>query len=215
MRDLFEHSWRLVVANLAWGLTLLVILSALTLSPGGLLLLPLLAIPTSGVYRVAALIARGERVGVADSLTVWWRFTGRSLALGVPIASVAIVLGTNVIIGLGTGEVVGFALAIVATWGLVALAVSCVVLWPIVVDPWRDELPSRDLIRLGLLMALAFPWRFLVVAVVLGVVFILTSLAVVTFLSLALGFVALIACRYVLPAADRFSPPPDRASARS
>ncbi|CAN5569487.1 hypothetical protein BH24CHL9_BH24CHL9_13910 [soil metagenome] len=214
-RDFFDHSWRLVAANVAWGLALLLVLAGLGLSPLALLLAPLLAVPTAGVYRLAALIARGERVSVTDGLVAWWRFGGRALVIGIPIALAVVALSTNVITGLGTGDRVGWTLATAAGWGLAAVATVCVVLWPLAVDPWREGLRLREVVRLALLLTLAFPVRFAVLALLVGMVFVLGSLAVVAVLSVAVAIAALISCRYVLPAADRLWPPPGRPPASS
>jgi hypothetical protein len=50
---------RLVAANVVWGAGLIVVvLVGLAWPLGGLLLLPLLALPTAGVFRLAARIVR-------------------------------------------------------------------------------------------------------------------------------------------------------------
>ena len=55
--DFYFNSWRLVPANLAWSAGLVAILAlAATVSLLALLLVPLLALPTVGIYRLAALI---------------------------------------------------------------------------------------------------------------------------------------------------------------
>ncbi len=57
--DYYFNSMRLVSANVVWGAGLVVIVVVGLVWPlGGLLLLPLLALPTAGIFRMAARIVR-------------------------------------------------------------------------------------------------------------------------------------------------------------
>jgi len=208
--DFVANSWRLVAPNLAWGACLLLLLGTRGMSAVTLLLVPLLAVPTIGVYRVAALIARDEPVGALDGFRCWPAFGARALIVGTSLYVAVVLFGTNFITGIQTGDVVGWSLATFAGWGLVVVAILSAVIWPLLVDPWRATLGLRGVTRLAGLLALAFPVRFGVLAIVLGIIFALSTVAVVAVLTVAVAFAAPVACRYVLPAADRFAPPPDR-----
>lgn len=203
--DLWAHSWRLVVANLAWGLGLLLLLAATAVSPLAWLLAPLLALPGVGIFRIAALIVRDEPVSVGQGFTAWWRFGGRALVVGSALLVSAAVLATNLVTGLEARGVVGWSLATFAGWGLAAVGVLATVAWPLLVDPRRERTSLGSTLRLAAILALSHPLRFGALALVLLAIVALSTLAVVALLTLAIGIVALVACRYVLPAADRFA----------
>ncbi len=189
------------------GLAALV--AAIGISPAGFLLAPLLALPTVGIYRVAALIARDEPVSMADGFR-WRRFGLSAIALGALLLGCVAVFTTNLATGVQDGGVVGWSLATFAGWGLVATAIVASVVWPLLVDPWRSSLGLRGTLRLASLLAIAFPLRFGILAVCLVMLVILSTFAVVVLLSMAIGIAALIASHYVLPAADRFAPLSDQ-----
>jgi hypothetical protein len=208
--DFLGNSWRLLVANLVWGFALVALLGAVAISPLAWLLAPLLALPTVGIYRVAALLVRGEPVSVRDGFGAWRRFGGRAMVVGALLLGCVAVFATNLVTGIQNSGVVGWSLATFAGWGLVATAIASSVVWPLLVDPWRGRLGLGDVLRLTSLLALAFPLRFGALAAVLVLLVALSTFAVVVVFSIAIGFAALIACRYVLPAADRFLPPADQ-----
>jgi hypothetical protein len=208
--DFLANSWRLVLPNVVWGAGLVGLLALIGISGAGFLLVPVLALPTVGIYRVAALIVREEPVSMADGFTAWRGFGLPALALGALLVAAVAVFGTNLLTGIQNSGVVGWSLATFAGWGLVATAIVTSVVWPLLVDPWRASMRLRDVLRLACLLAIAFPVRFGMLTACLVVFVALSTVAVVVLLSLAIGIAALIATRYVLPAADRFAPPPDR-----
>jgi uncharacterized membrane protein YesL len=193
-----------VAANLIWGAALLALLAAAAVTPLAWLLAPLLALPAVGVYRIAALIARGEPVSVADAFTALARFGGRAALVGALLLGAGAVFAANLVTGLEARSVLGWSLATFAGWGLVATGVVAAIVWPLLVDPQRSGSRLRDTLRLTALLALAHPLRFGGLAVVMLAIVAISTLAVVVVLSVAIGFSALIACHYVLPAADRF-----------
>jgi hypothetical protein len=205
--DFFGNSWRLVAANLAWGFGLLAILAASSLTPLVIVLAPVLAVPTAGVFRVAALIVRGEPVAVGDGFRAWLDLGWRALVMGTALLLAGLVFATNLMTGLQDGGLIGWSLATFAGWGLVATGLVAVVAWPLLADPWRRELGLRAVVRLSLLLPLAFPVRFLALLALVAMVLAISTVALVAVLSISLGFAALVCCRYVLPAADRFAPP--------
>jgi len=208
--DFFANSWRLVVANVVWGIGILALLAAASEAPLAIVMAPLLALPTVGVFRVAALIARDEPVTTVDGFRAWRSLGGRALVLGTVLLLAGLVFATNLMTGIQSGGLLGWSLATLAGWGLVATGLVAVVAWPLVTDPWREELPLRALVRLSVLMVLAFPLRLAALLALVTVLLAVSTVALVAVLSISLAYAALVCCRYVLPAADRFAPPSRR-----
>ncbi len=208
LSDYYFNSMRLVAANLVWGLALALILLVGLASPLlSLALLPLLALPTAGVFRLAARIVRVEPGGgLHDIAWPYQHATGRWLVVGVTVVAAGLMLATNVLVGLAGGEPAGWAIATLAGWGLVILWCGALVAWPLLVDPERSEMSLAEGLRLAGGLLLAYPLRFaglgLAMAVVTAVSFVLTA----AILTISVSFVALVACRSVYPAADRLEP---------
>lgn len=216
--DFYFNSWRLVPANLIWaaGFLLLLLLSGTGNPFLALLLAPLLAFPTFGLFRLAALIHRGNGVTAGDAIGPWRTMWPRILALGLAFVAIAVVFLTNVAIGILRQDVIGIAIATAAAWGVVALVVIGVILWPLAADPARADRPLREVVRLAALLGIAFPVRFGALSAVVLVVLAISTVAFVALLTVGIAFSALIASRFVLPAADRLEAgapdrqPPDR-----
>jgi uncharacterized membrane protein YesL len=183
----------------------ILLLVATDVSPLAWVLAPLLAIPTAGIYRLAALVVRDDPVSVWDAFTAWRQWGGRALLFGTMILALVLMFVTNLVIGLEARGVLGWSLATFAGWGLAGTVIFTLVVWPLLVDPWRSHLRVREVLRLGALLALAHPLRFGALAVLLLGIVALSTLGVVLVLTLAVALVALVDCRYVLPAADRFA----------
>ncbi len=202
--DFYFNSWRLVPANLAWAAVLVLILAlAAFVTSLALLLIPLLALPTVGIYRLAALIVRGEPVSLSDGMAAWRSFGVAAVALAAGILLAGTMFAANVVLGLDRSDVAGWSLATLAAWGLVALAMVACAAWPILVDPRRDALAVRARIRLALLLPIAYPFRFGALAIVLALVLAASTIAFAALLTVAVSYVALVASHYVLPASDR------------
>lgn len=206
--DFYHHSMRLVAANLVWGLMFSVVALGGLAWPPILLLSPLLALPTIGIFRLAALIQRNEFVALSDAFVAWRRLGRRALAMGTSLLVCMLVFGTNIYLGLSRGDYPGLALATMALWGFVVTVVCSCVFWPLVADPRRETLPVTGLVRLGFLLVIAFPVRFARLALVVAIIMIVSVPEYAALVSVSVAFVALVAARFVLPAADRFAPPP-------
>ncbi len=207
--DIFYNSWRLVPANLLWGagLIALLLLGEVGAPFLSIVLSPLLALPTIGLYRMAGLVVRGESVSFSDGLDAWQRFGRRGLVLGAILAALGTIFGVNVLTGVAQGEVLGWALATTAAWGLVVTGMAACVVWPLAVDPRRQDESLRSIIRLALLLVIAFPLRLGRLTVLVAVVLIGSAIGFAALLTVSMAFVALLSARFVLPAADRFAPP--------
>lgn len=202
--DFYYNSWRLVPANLAWGALLLAILAMAGLwSSLALLALPVLGVAYAGMVRLAALIARGESVALGDAFATWRRCLGSGLGLGAGVLVAAAVLSFNVWYAAADGGVPAVAIGTASAWGLVALATFAVVAWPLLVDPARADAPVRARLRLAALLVLAHPGRMLGLAALVVVLLALSTVAFAALLTVSVAFSALVAARYVLPAADR------------
>ena len=75
--------------------------------------------------------------------------------------------------------------------------------WPLLVDPARADRPVAGRVRTAGLLLLAAPLRLLALGVVLLVLTVASAFLIVTLVTVSIAFGALIATRFVLPAADR------------
>ncbi len=205
LADFFYNSWRLLPANLVWGAGFVAVLAAISIVGWiGLLGAPLLGVPVAGVYRLAALIARGDSVSFWDAVAAWRAYALPALAMTTVLTIAALALSLNVILGVEAGDIVGWGFATLAFWGLVGVWVYAQLFWPLLVDPRRADASVRERARLAAVLLLAFPGRFALLATLLLVVLAVSTVLVVTLLTVAVAFAALVGTRYVLPAADRF-----------
>jgi hypothetical protein len=201
---------RLVPANVVWGAGLIVVvLVGLVWPLGGLLLLPLLALPTAGIFRVAARIVRVAPD--ADRQDILWPYrhaAGSTLLLGIALVAATLILGTNLVVGIGQGQPVGWVLATLAGWGLVAIWSGAVVAWPLVVDPRRDGQPILPRFRIAGALLFVNPIRIGALAMAVAVTTVISTVLTAALLTVSVAFAALLACRMVYPAADRMAPMP-------
>ncbi len=203
--DLYFNSWRLVPANAIWGL-LLVVTVALGVYwfMGAVLLSLMLAIPTAGIYRLAALIARGDASAFSDAVAAYRRFLRPALVLGLVGTVGTGILGINILTGLLTlGGPFGWAVATAGAWGLIILWAWLLCLWPLVVDPRREESSLREQMQLAALLVLAFPSRIGALVMITALLLAVSTVLFAALITITLAFCALLGCRYVLPAADR------------
>lgn len=204
LRDFYEHAWRLVASNVIWGLGLLGLWFVGLVWPfGSIIFAPLLALPTVGLFRMAALIVRGEPVSIRSGLAAWGSELGPALGAGVAAVGAVIVFGSNLVVGLLSSEPLGWALATFAGWALVTTWVVGLAFWPILADPLRAGRPVRRRVRLAGLLVLAHPMRLAGLGVGLGMVGVVSVIAFAALLTISIAYGALVVCRYVLPASDR------------
>ncbi len=201
--DLYFHSWRLVPANVLWAVIAVAVLVALALSLVGYVLAPLLALPTAGIFRMTARIARGEAVSFWDAIAAWRTGVWSELALGTALLLAGLVFAVNVATGIVLGTVPGWALATLAFWGLAAAWLYAWTAWPLLADPRRARWPARFRLQLAGLLVLAHPVRLAVLGVALAIFLVASTIAIVALVTVSVVVSALIATRLVLPAADR------------
>ncbi len=190
LSDGYYHSWRLVPANLLWAFVAMAVAVTVALFPPAIVVAPVLALPTAGIFRIATRIVRGEAVSFWDAVDAWRTNVLATLGLGAATVLVAIVLSANTVIGLGADSPPGWAMATLAAWGLVALWLISWTAGPVLADPARAGQPIRGRLRLAALLVLA-------------VFLVLSTIAIAALVTVSVSFAALVASRYVLPAADR------------
>jgi hypothetical protein len=203
LQDAYYHSWRLLPANVVWAVAAVALATAALVAPAAVLLLPLLALPTAGIFRVTTRIARGQAVSFWDAIDAWRMDVRSTLAVGAVIVAASLVLTANVFLGLGSASPLGWALATLAAWGLVALWLLLWTLWPILTDPRRAGQPARARARLAALLVLAHPIRIGALALVLALFLAASAIATVALVTISVSLAALVASHVVLPAADR------------
>jgi hypothetical protein len=203
--DFYYQSLRLVPANVAWGGGFLAVLAiAFWLSPAlALVIAPLLCLPLVGIARLAAQIVRSDDVVLSDITTAVRSYGLSALAAGVVLEVATLVAATNVVAGMSGGGAIGWAFAMLAAWGLAALWVIGLAFWPLLVDPARDAMPVAARARLAGLVLLAYPVRFASLGASVAVVTIVSVVAFAALLSVSVAFIALVASRVTLPAADQ------------
>ena len=205
LTDLFYNSWRIVPANVVVAVVLLVVLAVLVLvGPvvAAVVAIPV-ALPLAGLFRLGALATRSQDVNLSDALDPLREDPWRVLLAGAAFAAATLVMATNVLFGFVMGTVLGWAVATLALWGLLATLAFGFAFWPLAVDPRRAAVPWRARARLAALLVLAHPLRLGAMTILLLVLLVVSTIAIAALLTVSVGFVALVACRYVLPAADR------------
>jgi uncharacterized membrane protein YesL len=203
LADLYFHSWRLVPANLVWSVVAIASVVAFVAVPAGILLAPILALPTAGIFRMTAEIARGEAVSFRDALAAWRTETLAELGLGAALLVAAGILAVNLASGIVLGSVLGWAFATLAFWGLLGTWLYAWAAWPVLADPRRARWPVRARLQLAGLLVLAHPVRLVALGLVLGIFLVASLIAIVALVTVSVAVAALVASRLVLPAIDR------------
>jgi uncharacterized membrane protein YesL len=203
LTDFYFHSWRLLPANVLWTAVLLILVGLAILMPPLLVLLPLAALPLAGIFRIATRIVRGRSVSFWDGMSAWRGEIRPALMLGAGLLVATTVLGFNLVTGILSDTLPGWAFATLAFWGLVGTWLFAWVAWPILLDPDRATQTVRERLRLAALLVLAHPVRVGALGLVLAVLLVVSTIAIVALVTVSVGFSALVASRYVLPAADR------------
>ncbi len=204
-RDFYDHVIRVVPVNVLFGVLLIAALVAWgSWGPIAAVMVGIpLAIPIAGAARLGALATRGEDVNLSDAFDPLRSRPAAVLVAWCVSLVVTVVLGVNIATGILRGDLVGISLATLAFWGLgVSFAIGFA-FWPLLVDPRRADRPARAAGRLAALLVLAHPVRFGALTVLLVAILVLSTIAFAALLTISVGLVQLIACRYVLPAADR------------
>jgi hypothetical protein len=202
LTDFYFNSWRLVPANLVWGVGLIAVIVAGPITVVGAAILVVMAIPLAGLHRVAALIARDEPATFSDFVGGMRRHAAPALIVAAGAAILAAVFTTNVVVGLETGGPIGWFISALALWGDVALVMLLVVWWPVLVDPRREGLALRRRIALAGPVVLGRPRRVAALTLVVTVILIVSTVLFAAILLVSVAYVSLVSARYVLPMLD-------------
>jgi hypothetical protein len=202
LQDFYFNSWRLAPANLVWGVLLVAALVAGPLTLLGIALLVLLAVPTAGLYRMGALIARNEPAAFSDFVGGMRRYGVQALAIAVGAAILAFVFTTNVIVGLQAGNPLGWFISAMALWGDVGLLMLLTTLWPVLVDPEREGVGLRQRVTLAGLAVIGRPVRILVLSVVIVFVLAASTILFAALIIVSVAYVAMVSSRVILPLVD-------------
>jgi hypothetical protein len=202
LTDFYFNSWRLAPANLVWGVGFIALILAGPASLVGVAVLLLLALPTAGLQRMAALIAREEPVGFSDFVSGMQRYAGPAIAVTAGTLILATVFTTNVIFGLELGGPLGWLISAFALWGDVALAMGLVAFWPVATDPRREGLGLRRSLALAGLVVIGRPGRVFLLTLIVAVILAVSTLLFAAILLVSVAYVSLVSARYVLPMID-------------
>jgi uncharacterized membrane protein YesL len=205
LSDLYYQSIRLVPANVLWGLSFLAVLFV-TLGGGPLsflVLAPLLAIPYAGVVRLATQAARDDDVVLSDVWKAYRQYGLVALGIGAATTLAVAILASNVVLGSSMGGFLGLAFATIAGSGLIAIWTLSFPVWVILVDPRRADRPARARLRLAVLLVFAAPGRCAALALLLGLLFAVSTIAFAALLTVSVAYAGLVSARFLLPLSDR------------
>jgi len=202
-RGLYLNSFRLVPANLAWGVTLILVLYLVRFSPLAALLWLLMIPLSAGLGRMTARLVRDDRATFADWRQGFTREPGRILGIGFVQLALMAVGVLDITVGSQLPPPLGPFLAVASFYLLLATWVVAFVVWPVVLDPLRADEPILSRVRLGIRTFFARPVAIGLLAL-LGLVLlflgVLLPAALVTFV---VALVWLVSATIVLPTADR------------
>jgi uncharacterized membrane protein YesL len=212
--DFYFNSLRFVPANVTWALMALAVVFAGSIWLPALASVVLLAVPLVGMHRMAALLARGEAASLGDFVDGARRFGMQATGIAAAVAILAAVLATNLVTGFGSGGPVGWFLGATALWGLVALAMFAIAIWPALVDPRHVDATVRRRLQLAGLVVIGRPGRlFVLTALIAGILAVSTVLLGAIVLA-AVSYASLLATRWVLPMLDELEARYEAARAR-
>jgi uncharacterized membrane protein YesL len=199
---LYFNSLRFVPANLAWTIVVLAVLFAAINWPPAVLLGVLVAVPIVGMHRMAALLTRGEPTSISDFLDGMRRFGLAAAGITAGVAILGVVLVTNVVTGFGSSSPLGWFVGATALWGLVALAMAVVAIWPVLVDPRREDRPLRRRLQLAGLVVIGRPGRLFVLTLLIAAILVVSTALLGVIVLVGVAYASLLATRWVLPTAD-------------
>jgi len=212
--DFYFNSLRFVPANMVFVLGLLVVLFAALHWPPAILLALLLAAPLAGIHRMAALLVRGEAAGIADFVDGARVFGLQAIGIAAAIATLGVVLATNLVTGFESGGPLGWFLGATALWGLVALAMFAIAVWPVLVDPSHDRTPLRRRLQLAGLVLVGRPGRLFLVTALIATVLVASTVLLGAIVLVGVSYSSAFGTRWALPAVDELEARFEAARAR-
>ncbi len=156
---------------------------------------------SSALLRVAAGSYRGTAVRLAAAVSGATHRWPRALGIAILQLLVAGIAVVNLQVGLGGATVPMVAAGVLSAWVLLLVAASMVVLWPVLLDPAHDDVPTRDVIRTAVAVAFRRPGRIVLLLMLLVLCFVVIRQTVVAVLVLP-AFGAFLLAHGVLPISD-------------
>jgi len=200
--DFYYNAWPFLGANVAIGILLLAAFYGSGLiGPWFLLLIGFAVVPAAGTMRMATRLRRYGHTDLGDFAEVF-RGRGPILLLGLAQLAITLVLAIDVAIALAWGSWIGTILLVGAIYGLAMLWAVAVIAWPIVLDPAHDSMPIRARLRLAVVVVFLEPRRVAGLALVAGLVLLVSTLLIAPILTFSVAFVWLMLAGYALPLAD-------------
>jgi len=89
-----------------------------------------------------------------------------------------------------------------ALWGLVALVMVVIAIWPVLVDPRREDRPLRRRLQLAGLVLIGRPGRLFLLTVLILAILVASTVLLGAIVLVGVAYTSLLATRWVLPAAD-------------
>ena len=212
--DFYFNSIRFAGANLVWGLALLVVLFAAIAWLPAAALGVVLAIPVAGMHRMAALLIRDEPAAFSDFVEGMRRHGLHATGIAAAAVVGGAILATNVSIGFSSDGPIGWFLGASALYGLAALAMYLVAIWPVLVDPNRAASSLRRRLQVAALVVIGRPGRLLVVTVLILAILVVSTVLLAGIVLFGVGYSSLFAARWVLPTADAIEARYEAARAR-
>lgn len=192
---------RFVVASLAWMLVAAVpVLAGVAYAPAylvGALLVPV----SCGLIRMAAHAARDQPVRLSQLRDGATHRPWRHLLLGAGQAGVFAMALFNLGAGLSGAGLVAVMVTVVAANVAFATYLVALAVWPILLDPRRQDVRLGAALRLALAVIAARPLAMVALALIVGAAVAATVQTIVLGLFLP-AFGALLAAHHVLPVAD-------------
>ena len=198
LRQLYEHSWRLFVLNLALSAVALVVTVGIVAvaAPAMLLLLILVGPFAASLMHCAVTLQQTDRLRLGDGLVglrLHWR---RGLALGALGAAAVILVATAAPFWSGHGAL-AWPLAVLAIYVACMFAVWQIHLWPLAVARQRTSL--RDVLRQAGLEFARRPFASCALALALLLVNAVGAIGILPVLSITIAYSALAAAHFALP----------------
>jgi hypothetical protein len=191
--------------NAAWLVIVGAAVALVSVVPVLVIALPLLALPTTAMMRLAVTAVRAGVPTLRMARDEVGRHAGRKLAIA---AAQLVLLGlglTSISLAGSIGGVMGILSAIVAGYVVIGSSVIVTALWPIVCDPARD-VPAAQQLRLALAVVVRRPLQMGVLALI-GFLSVAVSFRLIVPGLILPGLALLIVAAFVVPAADELLDP--------
>lgn len=195
---------KFVAGNAAWlAVAGLGLLAGRVVVPAHALLV--LNVPVSyGLCRMAAFAVRGRPARLPQFRDGVTQRGWAGFGLGCLQFALLALVATNVTIAVQAPSLPIAVAAVASGYAGLFLMASVLVVWPLLLDPEREQLPLRSIVRLGLVVIAARPGRHLALVVLEAVLIAVGLQAFVAALVLP-AFGLLLASWVVLPLADELA----------